>query len=271
MTNAIAKIDAVRTALTSPQMMKEFKSALPEHVSPEKFVRIAMTAINKSPTLLDCDRKSLYAACMLAAQDGLLPDGREAALVKFKDSVAYMPMVGGILKKVRNSGELQSLSANVVYSNDKFEYWVDEKGEHFKHIPVFQGDRGKMIAVYAQALTKDGGVYFELLNEADVKKVQNAARSKNIWTEWAGEMWKKTAIRRLAKKLPMSTDLETVVQRNDDMYDFDETKEPTEIEGEVVVKQKNQPSKLLNAISKETTQKPQQPVQEPIQEADVPI
>ena len=225
MTKQLTQIEQVRNALTSPQMMAQFKAALPDHIAPEKFLRIVLTAVNKTPKLLECDRKSLFASCMLAAQDGLLPDGRESVLVIFGNAATYMPMVGGIMKKIRNSGELKSLSANIVYENDKFEYYVDENGEHFRHSPVFTGERGAMVAVYAQALTTSGGVYFDLMSKDDVKKVQSKARSKNIWSEWESEMWKKTAIRRLSKKLPMSTDLEITIRRDDDLYDLSEPKQ----------------------------------------------
>jgi hypothetical protein len=40
------------------------------------------------------------------AQDGLLPDGREAAVVMFGNKAQAMPMIAGILKKVRQSGEV---------------------------------------------------------------------------------------------------------------------------------------------------------------------
>ena len=60
----------------------EIADVLPEHITEEKFRRVAMTAINLTPALYKCDRKSLLGALLNAATDGLLPDGREAALVR---------------------------------------------------------------------------------------------------------------------------------------------------------------------------------------------
>ena len=113
MANAIKPIDEVRGALT--RMSDQFKMALPPQIPVERFVRVVQTAVASNPDLLNCERTSLYGAAMKCAQDGLLPDGREAALVKFGGQVSYMPMVGGILKKVRNSGELETISSHVVY------------------------------------------------------------------------------------------------------------------------------------------------------------
>jgi len=60
------------------------------------------------------------------------------------------------------------------------------------------------------------------MNVAEIEKVRNISRAKNSspWQEHWGEMAKKTVIRRLAKRLPMSTDLEEVIRRDDEMFDF---------------------------------------------------
>jgi recombination protein RecT len=220
MSKALTVMDEVRGSIS--QMAPQFKAALPPQVSPEKFMRVVLTAIQQSPGLLDCDRKSLYGAAMKAAQDGLLPDGREAAFVKFKDQVVYMPMVGGILKKVRNSGELLSITSQIVYEKDKFKYYIDLDGEHLEHHPDLFGDRGNPVGVYAIAKTKDGGVYIEVMTYDQIEDVRKASRAKDTgpWnSDFASEMWRKTVIRRLAKRLPMSTDLEGVIKRDDELYD----------------------------------------------------
>lgn len=216
---------------------------------------MVQTALGQNPGLANLDRNSLMAACMKAAQDGLLPDGKEAALVPFKGSVAYMPMLGGILKKVRNSGELASITAHVVYKNDKFRYWVDTKGEHVEHEPLLFGERGDSIGAYALATTKDGAVYIEVLTNKDLSAIESSSRSKE--GPWSGpfrdEMKKKSAIRRLSKRLPMSTDLETVVERDDELYDI--TPQPaTEPEPKVVPKKTS--SRLSKVVEAEIVSEP---------------
>src|SRR4051812_44409364 len=84
-------------------MTPEFANALPSHIKPEKFQRVVMTVVQLQPDLLSGDRRSLFAACIKCAADGLIPDGREAALVKFGSAIQYMPMFTGIQKRVRNS------------------------------------------------------------------------------------------------------------------------------------------------------------------------
>ena len=190
-------------------------SALPAHVPVKLFIATVLTACAVEPKLLQCDRHSLFLSALKAARDGLLPDGREAALVPFKDNklriqvVVYIPMFAGLLKKVRNSGELASLSANAVYEKDVFEYELGDN-ERILHKPVMSGARGKLFAAYAIARTKDGGVYRRVLSAEDVLAIK--AFSKAAATgPWSGpfesEMWIKTAIRRLSKILPQSTDI----------------------------------------------------------------
>lgn len=220
-------MDAMRGTLT--KMTAEFKAALPPQIPVDKFIRTTLTAVQMNPKLLDGDRRSLLGSCMKAAQDGLMCDGREAALVMFKDQVQYMPMVGGILKKLRNSGELASISANVVYDKDHFEYELGDN-EQITHKPYLGGDRGKPIAVYAIVKTKDDAIYREVMSVSEVEKVRAVSRasSSGPWVQWWDEMARKTVIRRIAKRLPSSADLEQVLEHDNEAVGFVQT--PSEID-----------------------------------------
>jgi recombination protein RecT len=208
----------------------QLEKVLPAHVSPEKFMRVVMTAIAQTPALRDQDcRRSLLTSCVKCATDGLMPDGREAALVLFKTkdgpAVQYMPMVGGILKKVRNSGELLSISSTVVQEKDHFRHWIDDAGEHITfEANLKDADRGPLLCVFAIAKTKDGGVYVEVMSRSQIEQVRQVSRAKDNgpWGPWYSEMARKTVIRRLSKRLPMSTDLETVIHRDDELYELNQ-------------------------------------------------
>lgn len=206
------------------RMAPELRAALPSHISIDKFQRVTLTAINGNADLLKADRTSLFQACTQCAQDGLLPDGREAAFVTFSNKVQYMPMVGGIIKRCRNSGDIAWIKADCVYAADAFEHYTDEKGEHFRHTPAIDvDDLGKRRGAYAAALTKDGTLYFEFLTESEIQAIKGVSRSGNNgpWGKWGDEMSKKSAIRRLAKRLPMSTEQDELIRRDDEMYDLD--------------------------------------------------
>ena len=204
-------------------MAPEFKAALPAHVSVEKFTRVALTAIQNTPALVNADRRSLFGAVVRLAQDGLLPDGREAALVMFGDKAQAMPMIAGVLKKIRQSGEVAKVSAQVVYENDLFvvRYGFDEDVEHVP--PSLDKPPGKPIGAYATAVLKDGSQLLEVMSLEQIEKVRNVSRSKGNgpWVQWWDEMARKTVMRRLAKRLPMSTDLEEQVFAKDETLNAD--------------------------------------------------
>lgn len=209
-------IDVFRAQLDT--QTDQLAAMLPAHVSVEKFKRVVLTGVANAPEILDADRRSLFLACSRAAADGLMLDGREAAPVVFRTKagprVQYMPMVAGILKKVRNSGELVTISAHCVHQKDAFAYELGD-AENIAHKPYLGDEPGPIIAVYAIAKTRDGGIYREVMTRAQVEKVRAASRAKDggPWVAWWDEMARKTVIRRLAKRLPMSTDREEDIRR----------------------------------------------------------
>jgi recombination protein RecT len=209
------EVTQLRSDLT--RMSGELKNALPSHITPEKFQRVVLTVVNMAPDLMKGDRLSLLGACLRCAADGLIPDGREAALVMFKGKPTYMPMVTGLLKRARNSGEISTINAHVIHENDDFviELGDDEK---IKHVPAWNRERGKMIGVYAIAKLKDGGVQRAILSAADVAKIKasSAAGNAGPWGKWEEEMWKKSALRRLTKYLPMDAEVEDLFRRDDE-------------------------------------------------------
>lgn len=230
---ALTPMQEIRQQMMSPETAAQFRMALPAHVPVERFQRVALTAIANNPDLMRADRRSLFNACGRAAQDGLLPDGREAALVMFGSAATYMPMVAGILKKVRNSGELAAISTHVVYANDRFEMRLGDAEELIHVPPPLSQDRGDIVGVYAVATLKNGEKMREVLSKMDVERIRAVSRSKDRgpWVQWWEEMAKKSAIRRLSKRLPMSTDrdddLRRVIERDDDMTDLSDVTPPT--------------------------------------------
>lgn len=80
------------------RMNNEIVSALPSYISVQYFCRVIQTAVNTNPELLNCNRKSFWQSAIKCATDGLLPDGREAAFVIFKNNVQYIPMYQGDFK-----------------------------------------------------------------------------------------------------------------------------------------------------------------------------
>ncbi|MCK4609465.1 MAG: recombinase RecT [Gammaproteobacteria bacterium] len=247
MSKQISVIEDVRNNLQ--RMTPEFEKALPEHISVKKFIRVVQTAITTNPKLLEANRASLWSACMKSAESSLLSDNKESALVPYGANVQFLPMIAGLLKLARNSGEIKTISSQIVYENDKFEFFIDERGEHISHTPNLFEERGKIIAVYAIAVTKDDGTYIEVLTNEQVSAIESMSKGKN--TPWKGlfrsEMIKKSALRRLLKRLPSSTDLEFNLKADNEFYDI--TPQPEKPASKT---EKKKPSKLKELIAKNT-------------------
>ena len=215
MAQEVKGYEEVRTQLTK---MEDFKAALPSHISSEKFIQVVVTAVQNNPGLLTLDRQSLYLSCIKCAQDGLLPDGQEAALVPRKGKVAYTPMIEGVLKRIRNSGDLSTIDAQDVFEHDTYDVWTDEKGPHFKFIKN-RKDRGKFLLTFAYAVTKDGGTYFEEMDEQQLAAVEKCAATKEVWDgPFRPEMRRKSVLHRLSKRLPKNTDIDRLIHRDDEDY-----------------------------------------------------
>lgn len=219
MTNLIP-IDQFKNDLNSQKQM--IQEVLPEHIKVEKFIRAAVVAVTNNPDILNKDKQSLFVALQRCAVDGLVPDNKEAALIPFGNKVQYLPMVDGVIKRARQSGEVLTLAARAVYSNDVFEYWIDEDGEHLNHRPKFVGERGELTLVYAMAKLRSGEVIVEPMTIADVEKVRAASRTSNSgpWKDWFERMALKSALHRLGRRLPNSSEIMEMLDAGNFMYDF---------------------------------------------------
>lgn len=201
----------------------ELKKILPYYISVDTFERITLTAVNKNQALLSCDRNSLFNALSLCACDGLIPNDKEAALVKVGSKVSYMPMISGILKKIKQSKEIVFITAHIVYECDQFSFYIDEFGEHLHHNPNFESEKIFKL-VYALAKTIDGATFIEVMSKEEIEKIKNFSKMGSVgaWKNWYSEMAKKSVLRRLAKRLPLSKESEDVILREDENFDFNE-------------------------------------------------
>lgn len=234
---------------------RDFESALPAHISFEKFQRTVLTACYQNPDLLSCDRPSLFMSALKCATDGLLPDGREAAFVLFNTKIKeggqdrwvkkaqYIPMWTGILKKIRQSDEVESVRAHVVYEADlklgKFEYVLGDD-ERIIHEPYIGSEpKGGIVAAYCIAKMKSGDIIREVMTFEEIEKVRRTSKSGNdsktdkpigIWRDWYEEMARKTVFRRASKWLPQCSDLIDQILSNDaSMQDLTDSMSDPEI------------------------------------------
>lgn len=226
---------AIVVALRSEPFQRQLHDSLPPDVTVDRFTAVSIVALNNNPELALADRQSLYNAIVRASQDGLMPDGREGALVVFDTNVGtrdnpnyikkvqWMPMILGIKKRLAQCGV--SMDAQVVHENDEFTYRFGDDAA-ITHIPPKLGKpRGELIGAYAIATLSDGTVYREVMEAAQIEAVREQSRGKNslMWTKFRSEGYRKTVARRLAKNVPVvDARTDEMFKRDDEQFTFDQ-------------------------------------------------
>jgi recombination protein RecT len=216
-----SNVEAVCTTISRPDFKERIAAALPPGIDPGRFQRVVLTAIQQNPSLADNDRQQLYNACLRAAADGLVPDGREGAFVVMGGKLTWMPMVGGIIKRLATAGI--SIDAQLVYENDEFEQTLGDDAAIHHKAPKLGQPRGKEIGAYAIARLSNGMIMREVMDRDQIEQVRKVSRSggNGPWASWWGEMARKTVLRRLAKRLPiLDPAIAETIQRDDELYDF---------------------------------------------------
>jgi phage RecT family recombinase len=213
-------------------------AVLPPYISVAHFKGVVITAVNLTPELRYADRRTFFNACSKCASDGLLPDGQEAALVVYRtkvkardgsehyiDAVQYLPMVQGIRKRMRNTGEVISATAEVVYRKDKFFRKYGDNPEIIHEPPQDRdgnqdlgADRGEPRGAYAIIKLTNGEVLRDVLTKADIAKAQAQSKQPHglMWSTFWEEAWRKTALKRCSKQAPKSSVMETLMGREDE-------------------------------------------------------
>jgi recombination protein RecT len=254
MTQELTTTDKFKLQIEGPQVQSEFGKFIHSDKMMKRFTAVAIRVVQEKPDLLDADRKSLFIACSRAAQDGLMPDGRESALVVYKTKemikgkevwvpkVQYQPMIQGIRKRLAKAGF--HMAAEVYYENDKFLYELgDTPG--ITHIPFLEGDRGKLKGAYAIATDLNTGEkYREHMNLTQLEQVRAKSKRPNAgaWKDFPDEMHRKSPAKRLLKYIPLvETDIFDMIDRDNEQFDMNKKPEPSSVAQEVQEEIRNAP------------------------------
>jgi len=210
-----------------------FAAVLPPNVSVDHFKRMAVTAVNANQELMGGDRRTLFNALSKCASDGLMPDGREAALVLFRktkiknrfgqeeeiDAVQYMPMIAGIRKRLENSGKIVSAEAHVVHKGDLFRWSLGDNA-YIEHQPApLDKDPGELIGAYAIIKMANGGIVRDVMRWSEIERSRSMSRASGglMWTKFPEQAACKTVLRRCAKGAPQEAAmLELLLARDDE-------------------------------------------------------
>ena len=236
-TKPLTQITNVKELLWNDAAKIQLQQVAAAHMKPERMMRLMANAIRTTPKLGECDPMSLLGGLMTCAGLGLEPNTLmgHAYLIPFKNNrkkiTEVQLVVGykGLIDLARRSGHITSISANIHYSDD--EVWEYEEGTEarLRHIPGAQ--EGDKRHAYAIAKFRDGGHAYVVLPWAKVMKIRDGsqgwqtavkfgATDRNPWKSHEDEMAKKTAIRALAKYLPLSVEFRDALTVDGGKADF---------------------------------------------------
>lgn len=219
MTLAKRPIDELKERFSDENLRAALVKMLPKHVSLERLCAVALNAASQNPLLLQCSSNSIIRALLAGAQLGLEPGGPLGAayMVPYRTkSGAYeaqlIPGYRGLIELARRSGVVKHIEARCVYSMDecRIEYGLNPTIEHE---PSFVDD-DKLQMVYAIAILSDGSKIFEVMTKLQVEAIRARSKAKEFspWNTDYEEMAKKTVVRRLCKYLPLSVELSSALE-----------------------------------------------------------
>ena len=205
-------------------MEPEIKRALPQVITPERFTRMALSALNATPKHKECSQMSFLGALMNAAQLGLAPNTPlgQAYLIPYrnKGQMECQFQIGykGLIDMVYRNEDIQTVQSQCVYENDAFEYELGLEPK-LVHKPALK-DRGDLILVYALWKSKNGGYGFEVMSKEDIdaharKFSQSFGSSYSPWKTNYEEMAKKTVIKKCLKYAPLKSDFVRAVSNDE--------------------------------------------------------
>lgn len=203
----------------------ELASQLPSNVSRDRFINAAIAAVKQTPDILKATPRSLFAAITKAAQDGLVPDGREGIITVYGTVAQWNPMIYGLRKRARELDDI-IVDAQVIRELDDFSWEAGDTPRLSHRIKI--GERGKMVGAYAIFKNGEEGILHREVMDADqIGKVREQSKAKDslMWTKFDTEAWRKTVARRGFKSVPCSAPLERLVQRDDDLFDFSQERQ----------------------------------------------
>jgi recombination protein RecT len=203
---------------TIQRMGPELARALPKHITADRVVRVAMTAVRKSPKLAQCDELSFLGALLTAAQLGLevnTPKG-EAYLIPYGKECTFVLGYQGLAELFWRSPLAATIDAQVVHENDQF-YYKKGLSPELDHTPA-RRDRGEIVYYWGAATLINGGKGFEVLTPDEVKNLRRGkvGPSGDIpdpmrWME------RKTALKQAMKLMPKSVELAAAIRADENV------------------------------------------------------
>jgi len=205
------------------------RQSLPDHVDPERFVRLILTEIRKSDmqkaagvaktSLSECSPQSIIGAILTASTLGLeIGVLGEAYLVPYivkgHAEAQLIPGYQGITKLALQHPMVMSVAAQAVYASDEYRVSYGTRPE-IMHRPGTHGDNDQPVSYYAVVTLSSGAQLVESLTASEVKALRRGrVGSSGDIPDPQHWMERKTVLRQALKLAPKSTQLAAALNQD---------------------------------------------------------
>lgn len=206
----------------------EFADVLPRHVPPRKFLAAVRNVL---PDVRYCTPASVLQALLTCARFGLLPDGRQAVIKAEGKWAVFIPTYHGYIDLFYRSGRVDSVVVGMIHENDEWHYEPSAPvPDDFLHRPAVhlpKAQRGPAILAYAFCRIKGGGrSHVIVLSREDAEEIRDefsqayqraekSGKRNSFWHTRFLDMWLKTAVRQMAKYVPLSAEVRMLAKADD--------------------------------------------------------
>ena len=213
------------------QYQKQINNYFGDEKKALKFLSGVISAVQKTPKLLECDPSTVINSFMTMAQLELMPSdvSGEAYVLPYKNKAQFQLGYQGLVTLFYRAGA-RAIISEIVYKKDKFDY----TNGVLTHTPdVFADDRGEAIGAYVTVETQTGGKVTKVMKKSDIVNIgKNFSKSFGTeFTPWKEKndpelwMWKKTVLKQVAKLVPKNeTIYKAVAEDNKDSVIADREK-----------------------------------------------
>ncbi|MFF4548645.1 recombinase RecT [Streptomyces sp. NPDC001406] len=205
-----------------------FTDALPRHVDQAHFTAVALSVM---PNLKNCTNASIMRSFLACARFGLEPDGRQSAIVPYKDVATFQPMYEGYIELMYRHPRVDSVHFGWIREKDQWDYTPTEPSPrdffHKPRVDLSEEERGPVILAWAFAWIEGRRSQVIILNRQQATqirdkyskayaKAEREGKRDSTWHTEFDAMWAKSCVRRLVKVVPTSTELSELISADDD-------------------------------------------------------
>ena len=223
------------------QYMKQINNYFGDEKRALKFLSSVVSAVQRTPKLLECTPESIINSFMIMAQLELMPSGVSGEAYVLPYTVRGIPTAQfqlgyqGLVTLFYRAG-VRSIVAEIIFDNDSF---AMENGMPIHSYDVFS-ERGKAKGAYVIIELQAGGKVAKVMSMKDImgigKKFSksfgtdfspwNDANDPQLW------MWKKTVLKQAAKLVPKNETIFKAIDADNEDSIISDRLEPSKVESE---------------------------------------